>query len=463
AFSGTLRRTNFSSITWISALSRCSEFEWSVISLSERSMELSVPLKSKRLAISRCAWSRALRTSCMSTWDTTSKLGMLAMLDAFGSVSEWPKEAVCKIAGAAYDGSNPSRPTINKRPGQETHLRPGPSSLFCGGWPVGGSSVTEPHMWRIRDQRTVPVPGRAFFARPIGGQGCTPPAADRIGALLGGLGRLCALRALGRLARLGLAVRLLGLAVLALLGAAVRAVGGAGAPVGGRTAVGVARAGAVSGAAAIRIARAVRGSAARRVVRLAARSAARRVACLAARSAARRVACLAARSAARRVACLAARPAAGWGARVAARAGIRGAGGAAGRRGRPAAVRAARPVVAAGRRRLSGAVGRAVTPVRRWGRRRQCGGGEHQGTGGCHRQNLETAARCRSDHVSSLGFEVGPERARHLCPLSLASPTPITPEITSVSQKYLRNRRQRPPPATRASVQRKASAWPPLT
>src|SRR5581483_1561446 len=369
AFSGTLRRTNFSSITWISALSRCSEFEWSVISLSERSMELSVPLKSKRLAISRCAWSRALRTSCMSTWDTTSKLGMLAMLDAFGSVSEWPKEAVCKIAGAAYDGSNPSRPTINKRPGQETHLRPGPSSLFCGGWPVGGSSVTEPHMWRIRDQRTVPVPGRAFFARPIGGQGCTPPAADRIGALLGGLGRLCAL---GRLARLGLAVRLLGLAVLALLGAAVRAVGGAGAPVGGRTAVGVAgagavrrtgpvgvpRAGAVSGAAAIRIARAVRGSAARRVVRLAARSAARRVACLAARSAARRVACLAARSAARRVACLA---------------------------GRPAAVRAARPVVAAGRRRLSGAVGRAVTPVRRRGSRRQCGGGEHQGTGGGHR------------------------------------------------------------------------------
>ena len=39
-------------------------------------MLLSVPLKSNRLAISRLAWSRAFLTSCMSTSDTTSKLGM---------------------------------------------------------------------------------------------------------------------------------------------------------------------------------------------------------------------------------------------------------------------------------------------------------------------------------------------------------------------------------------------------
>ena len=35
-----------------------------------------VPLKSNRVASSRAAWSTALRTSCMSTSETTSKLGM---------------------------------------------------------------------------------------------------------------------------------------------------------------------------------------------------------------------------------------------------------------------------------------------------------------------------------------------------------------------------------------------------
>src|SRR5713101_7494524 len=35
----------------------------------------------------------------------------LAGWRSLGSVSEWPKEAVCKIAGAAYVGSNPTRPT----------------------------------------------------------------------------------------------------------------------------------------------------------------------------------------------------------------------------------------------------------------------------------------------------------------------------------------------------------------
>ena len=37
---------------------------------------LSVPLKSKRVETSRAAWSTALRTSCMSSSETTSKVGM---------------------------------------------------------------------------------------------------------------------------------------------------------------------------------------------------------------------------------------------------------------------------------------------------------------------------------------------------------------------------------------------------
>src|SRR4051812_42869631 len=40
------------------------------------SMVESVFLKSKRVLTSRCAWSTALRTSCMSISETTSKLGM---------------------------------------------------------------------------------------------------------------------------------------------------------------------------------------------------------------------------------------------------------------------------------------------------------------------------------------------------------------------------------------------------
>src|ERR671922_2268680 len=70
----------------------------------------------------------ALRTSCMSTWETTSKLGMTAMLGALGSVSEWPKEAVCKTAAEAT--------VVRTHPGPlsvkalvRRYLRPGPSSL----------------------------------------------------------------------------------------------------------------------------------------------------------------------------------------------------------------------------------------------------------------------------------------------------------------------------------------------
>jgi hypothetical protein len=68
--------TSFSSSTWRRALSRSSLTLCRVMSLSPSSTELSVPLKSNRLAISRDAWSTALRTSCMSISETTSKLGM---------------------------------------------------------------------------------------------------------------------------------------------------------------------------------------------------------------------------------------------------------------------------------------------------------------------------------------------------------------------------------------------------
>src|SRR3954451_8828415 len=73
-----------------------------------------VSLKSNRVEISRLAWSTAFFTSCMSTSDTTSKVGMARRYRGGpqGSVPEWPKGADCKSAGTAFDGSNPSRPTF---------------------------------------------------------------------------------------------------------------------------------------------------------------------------------------------------------------------------------------------------------------------------------------------------------------------------------------------------------------
>ncbi len=47
-----------------------------ISSFSLSSMVESVPLKSNRVVASRLAWSTALRTSCMSTSETTSKVGM---------------------------------------------------------------------------------------------------------------------------------------------------------------------------------------------------------------------------------------------------------------------------------------------------------------------------------------------------------------------------------------------------
>src|SRR4051812_11212993 len=77
----------------------------------------SVFLKSNRVVTSRLAWSTAFLTSCMSTSETTSKVGMGRRYRerSQGSVPEWPKGADCKSAGTAFDGSNPSRPTGKPR------------------------------------------------------------------------------------------------------------------------------------------------------------------------------------------------------------------------------------------------------------------------------------------------------------------------------------------------------------
>ena len=88
-------------------------------------------LEVESLARSRAAaWSTALRTSCRSTSDTMSKRELVfrharedtvsvvatvdrgfATMSRPGRMPEWPKGAVCKIAGVAYGGSNPPPPT----------------------------------------------------------------------------------------------------------------------------------------------------------------------------------------------------------------------------------------------------------------------------------------------------------------------------------------------------------------
>ena len=82
AFSETCRLTSFSSRTWCRARSRSSVEERSTSSFSLSSMAESVFLKSKRVAASRLAWSTALRTSCMSTSETMSNVGMGASVPA---------------------------------------------------------------------------------------------------------------------------------------------------------------------------------------------------------------------------------------------------------------------------------------------------------------------------------------------------------------------------------------------
>src|SRR5438552_14412087 len=88
---------------------------------SVRSTLLSVPLKSNRVDNSSRAWSTALRTSCMSTSDTTSKLGTtrpptsdeknaVARLDPGRYPSGQRGRAVNPLR-YRYVGSNPTRPT----------------------------------------------------------------------------------------------------------------------------------------------------------------------------------------------------------------------------------------------------------------------------------------------------------------------------------------------------------------
>src|SRR3954468_16257440 len=100
----------------MTAFRRSSVEEWRRISLPESSTEELVSLKSKRVVISRLAWSTAFLTSCISTSETTSKVGMHKRYRGGpqGSVPEWPKGADCKSAGSAYGGSNPSRPTCER-------------------------------------------------------------------------------------------------------------------------------------------------------------------------------------------------------------------------------------------------------------------------------------------------------------------------------------------------------------
>ena len=104
-----------------SAAPRLSVSSSIVVAPSARST-LSVPLKSKRVASSRCVWSTALRTSCMSTSETTSNVGMALLVSSeasemalllydSGSVPEWPKGTGCKPVAQRYVGSNPTRPT----------------------------------------------------------------------------------------------------------------------------------------------------------------------------------------------------------------------------------------------------------------------------------------------------------------------------------------------------------------
>src|SRR3989304_6338254 len=72
----TLRRTSFSLSTSWAALRRSSVEDSTVTSEAPRVILVSVSLKSYRVPTSREAWSTALRTSCTSTWDTTSNEGM---------------------------------------------------------------------------------------------------------------------------------------------------------------------------------------------------------------------------------------------------------------------------------------------------------------------------------------------------------------------------------------------------
>ena len=135
------RLTSFSSSTWRSAPSRSSLTRPQRDLGSSSSIDESVPLKSKRFAISREAWSTALRTSCCRprrrrrNWACGHRLATAcnrpvrsapapdgAVDNVHGSVPEWPKGADCKSAGIRLRRfkSFPAHADCRKRPNPMT-------------------------------------------------------------------------------------------------------------------------------------------------------------------------------------------------------------------------------------------------------------------------------------------------------------------------------------------------------
>src|SRR4051812_29285289 len=115
----------------------------------------SVFLKSNRVATSRPAWSTAFLTSCMSTSETTSKVGMGRSYRerSQGSVPEWPKGADCKSAGTAFGGSNPPRPTSERNKPLAGCLRGGEQWASVATVPHGGSGGKHGRSYRRRYRR----------------------------------------------------------------------------------------------------------------------------------------------------------------------------------------------------------------------------------------------------------------------------------------------------------------------
>src|SRR5262249_42129042 len=160
ALSDTPRRTSLSLKTSRTALARSSLLARISTVSPDQEIPAPTPRKSNRVLISLAAWFSALSTSCLSTLLTMSKndsatprssrvlvphrspgasrippgagtgghasrscdghawcsLSFTVPSDvaARGRLPEWPKGAVCKTVGLAYDGSNPSPATTSE-------------------------------------------------------------------------------------------------------------------------------------------------------------------------------------------------------------------------------------------------------------------------------------------------------------------------------------------------------------
>src|ERR1700736_4792474 len=142
ALSETLRRTSFSSSTRTRAYSRSSVEEWSWISSAASSRVDSVFLKSNRVATSREAWSTAFLTSCMSTCETTSKVGMATRyLDG--------RTGRCPSGQREQTVNLPAQPTV-------VQIRPGPLYKLAGGrlFPTGSVGLAEPSKSSLTAKRS---------------------------------------------------------------------------------------------------------------------------------------------------------------------------------------------------------------------------------------------------------------------------------------------------------------------